>query len=421
MKTESGRQWFDGTRVRPGIYTDAALFQLELQRIFERSWVYLAHETELPAPGDFKTCTLGREPVIVVRANDGRIHVMRNRCRHKGATVCQHERGNTDLLRCAYHGWAYELDGELRAVPAPDGYGSDFRKQDYPLLAVPRVDIYRGLIFASLDAAAPPLRAHLRPALSYMDEFLAQTGEWPVECAGEVKIRVRANWKVIVENSTDGYHFLYTHSSYLNLLDRRSGEFQRVASGTSERYTRDVGNGHGIIHGPRGEAPERPRIRPRCWDEFESGVRSKYGGDAAKIIRAAAGTAMNVCLFPNLSLSDMFFREIRPLAVDVTEVRYMAFRARGAPEEVNDIRLRIHETFQGAGGLGNTDDLEAWQRVQAGLAADPETWIPLSRGLARERVDASGARYAAPTDDTAVRGMYREWSRLMNPSPQECT
>lgn len=418
MKREpSPPRWFDGRRVRPGIYTDPALFQVELQRIFERSWIYLAHESEIPAPGDFKCTSIGREPVIVVRAADGGIRVLRNRCRHKGATVCQAERGRTDLFRCAYHGWAYELDGRLRALPEPEGYGKEFRKEDYPLLPVPRVDSYRGLVFASLDPGAPHLKAYLAPAVAFMDEFLDQAGEWKLECAGEVKIRVRTNWKVVIENSTDGYHFRFTHSSYLNLLDQASGERQRVARGTSERYTRDAGNGHGVIHGPRGQPPERPRVRPRCWDEFESQVKERYPGKAAKIIRAASGTAMNVCLFPNLSLSDMFFREVRPIAVDMTEVRYMAFSAKGAPDEVNDIRLRIHETFQGAGGLGNTDDLEAWQRVQEGLAACPDEWVPLSRGLVRETTESGGARVAASTDDTAVRGMYREWSRLMAAEP----
>ncbi|HZP26126.1 MAG TPA: Rieske 2Fe-2S domain-containing protein, partial [Dehalococcoidia bacterium] len=93
-------------RVNSRVYGDPEIFDLEMEKIFHRGWVYVAHETELPDGGDYKLTYIGKHPVIVARSSDdNQIRVFFNRCRHRGATVCQLEYGNSNYFRCAYHGW----------------------------------------------------------------------------------------------------------------------------------------------------------------------------------------------------------------------------------------------------------------------------------------------------------------------------
>jgi phenylpropionate dioxygenase-like ring-hydroxylating dioxygenase large terminal subunit len=101
-------------RVHERVYTDPEIFDAEIDRIFGSTWVYVAHETEIPDRGDYKTTTIGRQPVIVVRDDSGRVRVFLNRCRHRGSIVCREEGGNARSFQCPYHGWIYANDGGLR-------------------------------------------------------------------------------------------------------------------------------------------------------------------------------------------------------------------------------------------------------------------------------------------------------------------
>src|SRR5699024_6896442 len=145
----------DEWRVHGSIYRDPEIFSKEIEDIFHRSWVYLAHESELPEPGDFKKSWIGRQPVLVTRGgDDGTVRAFFNRCRHRGAQVCLSEQGHANFFRCAYHGWTYSNTGDLVGVPFEDRYGDDFVKEDLGLVAVPRVASFAGFIFGCLDEEA---------------------------------------------------------------------------------------------------------------------------------------------------------------------------------------------------------------------------------------------------------------------------
>jgi len=109
-------------RVHRAVYTDPALFELELDRIFGHAWLILGHESQVRNPGDFFTTRMGREPVIVARHTDGSVRVFVNRCAHRGARVCDATAGTTREFVCAYHGWTYGTDGRLCGLPLPQGY-----------------------------------------------------------------------------------------------------------------------------------------------------------------------------------------------------------------------------------------------------------------------------------------------------------
>src|SRR5699024_7875191 len=138
--------------VHGDIYNDPEVFDIEMDKIFGQTWVYVAHESEVANPGDYKTTRIGKQPVIVSRSADtDEINVLFNRCRHRGASVCQKESGNANAFRCAYHGWTYANNGDLLGVPMKDGYGKEFDKSEMGLVKVACVDSYNGFIFASLN------------------------------------------------------------------------------------------------------------------------------------------------------------------------------------------------------------------------------------------------------------------------------
>src|SRR5689334_24234604 len=146
------------------VYGDPEIFALERDRLFSRSWVFLAHESEIPDPGDYVVRRVLADSFIVVRDEAGTIHVMFNMCLHRGMQVCRAELGNASHFRCPYHAWTYRNTGELTGVPFhADAYGGEagLRREGVGLLPAPRVDTYAGLIFASLDPDAPDLADYL--------------------------------------------------------------------------------------------------------------------------------------------------------------------------------------------------------------------------------------------------------------------
>src|SRR5262245_41451538 len=202
-------------RVHRAVYTDAALFELELDRLFGRAWLLVGHESQVRNPGDFFTTRMGREPVIVTRHRDGLVHVLINRCAHRGARVCEAASGTTAEFVCAYHGWTYTTDGALTGLPLPEGYACPARESIGGGLArVPRVDVYRGFLFASLAEHGPTLGEFLGPLRASFDDFVEHAPDGEVEVAGGVfKHAYRGNWKLVLENHNDTVHPAFVHAS----------------------------------------------------------------------------------------------------------------------------------------------------------------------------------------------------------------
>ena len=112
--------------VHRSLYDDPAIFELELERIFGRAWIYVGHESQVREPGDYFCTQVGRKPIVVVRGPDKALYVLHNQCAHRGAMVVALDKGRTDEFQCCYHGWTYHLDGRLKAVPLQHGYPADF-------------------------------------------------------------------------------------------------------------------------------------------------------------------------------------------------------------------------------------------------------------------------------------------------------
>ena len=231
-------------RVHTSLYTDPGVFDQEMDRIFRNCWVWVAHASELPEAGSYKTHWVGMEPVIVVRDRKQQLHVMLNRCRHRAATVCEHKKGKTASFVCPYHGWAYALDGSLRGVPHPESYGDCVDKGEFPLVKL-RVAQYNGMIFATFSDAIPSLEEWLGPAKKWIDLFMKQGAGYPVKIAGEHRFRFPGNWKIQLENTTDAYHFPLVHKSFLSTVDPQTERMLDFVGGPG--YVEDLGNGHSVM------------------------------------------------------------------------------------------------------------------------------------------------------------------------------
>ena len=189
-------------KVHRRVFTDPDLFELEMERIFGRVWVYVGHESQVPVAGDWLRSRIGTHQVVVTRHDDGRIHVLRNRCTHRGMTVCKAERGNARRLVCPYHGWAFHHDGALAGVPHASGYAKGIRPGDpaYALDCVPRVDSYRGFVFASMAPDGPGLAEYLGDIAAALDNMADRAPDGTLSAAGGVlRQEYRGNWKLMME------------------------------------------------------------------------------------------------------------------------------------------------------------------------------------------------------------------------------
>jgi phenylpropionate dioxygenase-like ring-hydroxylating dioxygenase large terminal subunit len=402
-------------RVHTALYKDPAIFEAEMDRIFNNTWVWVAHASELPGKNSFKTTYVGRQPVIVTRNSDGKVHVMLNRCRHRASSVCEAKRGKASVFVCPYHGWSYDVDGALRKVPHTSGYDEGFDKADYALVSL-RVEEYQGLIFATFKADIEPLVDFLGPAKKWIDLFMKQGAGFGIKANGEHRFRFPGNWKIQLENTTDAYHFPIVHKTFLTSLDDETEEMFDILN--QGGWVEDLGNGHSVLvmipdlvdldANPDAPIPER-------FEELAAELRAEgYPEDQVrKIVRAVGGTGFNINLFPNLACSMAFFRVLRPISVEETEVTHVVLGMDGGPEAGNRKRIRLHEHFQGPMGFGTPDDAEGWERVQRGAQSGENLWIMINRSLHHEGAHLPGSNSADVSSETGMRAAYKMWKAMM--------
>ena len=406
----------DATRVRKSAYLDPDLYSAEMKRIFEKTWLYVGHASEVPNPGDYKTTEMAGRPVIVSRTRDGEIAIVQNRCRHRGASVCQAPTGNARFFRCEYHGWTYKNSGELIGVTYPDGY-PDLDKAKLGLLRIPRIEVHRDFIFASFNPDVEPLEDHLAGAKEFLDLFIDSGGGRSLLADhGTQQLAYPGNWKLQLENGVDGYHPNFAHRSFFRVVGARTEEDASGSylGGASQARARHLGNGHTILDqrtsvGDHYEkrallAPDADRIVQELEQEVPEDER-------AELISQSVHLGFNLTIFPNLQLIGIHIREIVPKSPTETVVKYTPMTIADVPSGINELRLRSHELFYSAAGFGVPDDSEMFRRVAAGFDSDAE-WLLLSRGLHRVEGDEK-ASHSQVTDELPQRAEWLHWASLM--------
>jgi phenylpropionate dioxygenase-like ring-hydroxylating dioxygenase large terminal subunit len=144
------------------IFSDPSIYEMELERIFARAWQFVCHESQIPNAGDFFQSYIGEDRVICVRDKEGGVNVLLNSCRHRGNSVCRADSGHASSFMCAYHGWTYDLKGDLVGVPGfKEVYYEELDREHWGLGKAAQVTSYKGFVFATLDAEAVPLEEYL--------------------------------------------------------------------------------------------------------------------------------------------------------------------------------------------------------------------------------------------------------------------
>ena len=419
-----------GALVEPGrvhrrVYSDPAVFELEMERIFGRAWLFVGHASQVPNPGDYITTDLGRQPVILTRHKDGSLKVLQNRCAHRGPKVLNERCGHRNSFTCLYHGWTYDTDGTLVMVPVPEGCGVHFDKSTHGLARVPRVGEYRGFVFASFAPAGPGFDEHIGPIRGNIDDLVdrAPAGEIAFD-AGVHRYVYRGNWKLQVENVLDSYHVPFSHASTMNRkgeqFSRREGdatgakvvEGAKTSADWAKRKSYTVGRGHGWTSNTA--LDDGKRASP-VYSEYKQALAEKVGAERAEQILTPR--LHNTLVYPNVSIMglNIHVRVIKPIAVDLTEVNIYPIRLVGAPAEMNARNIRLLNVTHAAASFVQSDDLESFTRAQIGLASHMSDWVDISRGLGAEEAGSDrGAMRGLATHEMAVRAQYAAWREYMS-------
>ncbi len=200
-------------------YTDPAIYELELDKVIYRNWIFAGHESQLPEPGDFRVLNVAGESAIVVRGSDGELKGFANVCRHRGSLVCLEEKGHTDKFSCPYHGWMYDIDGHLFAArDMPD----DFDMESHSLKTV-SVETVHGLIFVCFTDEPLSLDGCRQDLAEPMAMFDFEN----LRVAATKSYEIPANWKLSIENYQECYHCATAHPEYARMHTLMLGDYKK--------------------------------------------------------------------------------------------------------------------------------------------------------------------------------------------------
>ena len=417
-------------RVHRSLYVESAIFELEQQRIFGGTWIYLAHVSELAEPNSFVTRHFGSRPLIVTRDKDGELHALINRCSHRGARVCRTMTGKAQFFTCGYHGWTFRNTGECVGIPVDAAYGANFDKTSRNLARVPYVAEYRGFIFGTLNPVKGEkgLVDHLGPAAERMDEWIEHNGgdAGAIRVSSAQRYLVNSNWKCIYDNAGDGYHPEYSHQSLLRMTNRRHGKSRDIDyfSGNIDEtpmYSQALGNGHTFLDQRpcmyESSAFERQRPQPGREIIVEQLTSETGRAKALELLETATGAGMNLSIFPNLLFVGNQIQMLIPQSVDKTDMLWHATSLDNVPPAANTLRLRTQEDFP---MFGEVDDNANFESCFEGMSVTEMEWVDISRHMETgvERVDERGVITAPISSDLHMRSYFAEWKRLMGVEPE---
>jgi phenylpropionate dioxygenase-like ring-hydroxylating dioxygenase large terminal subunit len=438
--TQDFSQYIQPGRVHRRLYSDPAIFEMEMARIFGTAWMYVGHESQVKNPGDYFATLIGRKPVVMVRDKDGTINVVHNQCAHRGAMVVATEKGNAPEFTCCYHGWTYHLDGKLKAVPLNHGYPRDFDPSNpkTSMRKVPRVKNYRGFVFASEAADGPSLDESLGHMLTSLDDMVDRAPDGELEAAGGTfKHAYDANWKIYFENLCDAAHPIFTHRSSIEAAQQQSDDVH--SDGTGEiaiRQMRQNGapysfwesqvgiwtypNGHAYLGDYHDDSKLVAALKDPTFREYIGALEKKKGKAETKRILEVRRWNSNI--YPNVSLMSQFqqLRVVHPISVNRTVVQTFNFRMKGAPEQMFRNTIAFANIVNGTGSLVLTDDLEIYNRIDLGISSEGTEWLQIGRGYSSDVPDAHGGRKGVnSTSEVYIRNMFDAWLGYMNPTPAE--
>ena len=406
----------------PRVYGDEDLFRLEMERLFDRAWLLIGHDSLLRRPGSFYTTRAGSHPILVWRDAQGTIRAFLNRCPHRGVRLCSQDRGTASSFVCPYHGWVFGADGELKSVPAPEEYGESFRFAEWGLKEVAALATYRGFIFVRHTQEGPDLETFLGDMKSSLDDLVDRAPDGEVEaCMVPLRHRYRGNWKLGFENLNDTHHARVAHGATVRAATRVTSELGDKARHTAlgimkangmpirqfgqlDLVTSDYGHSYifGFIDGQKNH-----RFPQEYVDRL---VAARGAAEAARILDVNRHLTL---LYPSATIQGRFqtMRLIQPIRPDLTEIVAYVFRLKGAPDSMYEEALHYFHISISPFSPVATDDFELYegaQQLNESTAAGP---IVVSRLYDAPAPATNGQRRNVHrgTSEVFIRNQYASW------------
>ncbi|MDN5872777.1 MAG: aromatic ring-hydroxylating dioxygenase subunit alpha [Sinobacteraceae bacterium] len=398
-------------RVNREAFVKQEIFDAEYEKVFDKCWLYVGHESEFKKPGDFVSRTIAGRNLLVTMGKDNKIKAFFNTCPHRGATVCRQKSGRAKSFQCIYHGWVFGCDGEIKSQPKSESYGTKSSCEgEYNLVPVPRFDIYAGFCFVCFDPGVESLPDYLADAKEYLD-LVANHSESGMEIAqGSQEYAIRANWKLQVENSIDGYHAISTHASYFDYLKNTNDS---LTNAELVGHGRDLGNGHAVIEysAPWGR-PIASWI-PRWGEEGKKEIDRLYARlvelHGEEMADRIAHKNRNMLIFPNLVINDIMAVTVRtfyPQDPNYMLVNGWALAPNQESAWARKYRFDNFLEFLGPGGFATPDDVEALESCQNGFHNYRLTpWSDISRGMGKE--------VPSYDDELQMRVFWKRWNECL--------
>ena len=417
-------------QVHRDVYTSPEVYRLEMKHLFPNAWVYIGHDSQTPNKGDYITAQIGDQPLLMVRHTDNEIHVLYNRCPHKGTKIVIDRAGNTGkFFRCPYHAWSFKTDGCLLAIPLKKGYegtGLEDTEAAKGLAPVGAMHNYRGFVFARLAPEGISFEDFFGDALSSLDNMVDRSPEGRLSVVGApLRYMHKCNWKMLVENQTDTCHPMVAHESSAGTavkiweeMDKPEGTpkppaMEIIAPFMSPyEFFENMGirtwpNGHGhtgVHHSIHSDYSAVPGY-------FDAMVAA-YGENRAREILGE--NRHNTVYFPNIMIKGPIqqLRNFIPLGPDKTLVESWIFRLEGAPDELTARTAMYNRMINAPTSMVGHDDLEMYERAQEGLMADGLEWVNIQR-LYEDGEDFADEAVLNGTTERQMRNQFDAWKRFM--------
>jgi benzoate/toluate 1,2-dioxygenase alpha subunit len=419
------------TEVHRDLYINEEVFQLEMEHLFANTWVYVGHDSQVANAGDYFGTTIGTQPVLMVRHTDGAVHVLHNRCPHKGTRITTESCGNTGkFFRCPYHAWSFRTDGSLLAIPLKKGYENTGIEQSHAgqgMSPVRHVRNYRGFVFAKLSDAGPGFEDFFGDSLSSFDNMVDRSPAGRLEVAGGVmRYMHNCNWKMLVENQTDTCHPMVAHESSAGVA---IDIWKKAPPGTKKPMAVEIyapfmapyeffegmgirvwdnGHGHtGVHHSIHSDYSAVPGY-------FEK-MSASYGEARAKAILDE--NRHNTVYFPNIMIKGpiQLVRVFKPISAGKTLVESWTLRLVDAPDMLLERTLMYNRLVNAPTSVVGHDDLEMYERAQEGLRVNANPWVNLQRLYEPDEAEHVVA-VANGTTELQMRNQFRAWSKFMTMS-----
>lgn len=418
------------------VYVDEEIFQLEMKHLFANTWVFVGHDSQVPNAGDYFATEVGRQPILMVRHTDDSVHVLYNRCAHKGTKIVIDRSGNTGKrFRCPYHAWSYRTDGSLLSLPLQKGYdNTGFEKSEAGrgLARVGAVHNYRGFVFVRLNPEGIGFEEFFGDSLSSFDNMVDRSPVGKLEVAGPpLRYMHNCNWKMLVENQTDACHPMVAHESSAGMAvdlwkeldlpeDTPKPMAMEVVAPFMSSYeffegmgirTWPNGHGHtGVHHSIHSDYSAIPGYYDMMVDA--------YGEERAQTILGE--NRHNTVYFPNIMIKGPIqaLRLFTPLAANKTLVESYIYRLVGAPDMLLERTAMYNRLINAPTSMVGHDDLEMYERAQEGLMVNESEWVNMQR-LYDPAENSDEIAVENGTTERQMRNQFNAWKEFITKSMTE--